>query len=76
MPQLTKCQSLVTVMNILASNSNQGEFHLSPNLDCVVAILYFLHLATHLLEWRSIHLIPVDNSWFHNIIKLQRTNLH
>lgn len=68
---LTKSQRLIAVVNVLTSNSNQWKFHCPSKLNCIVAVLYFLHLSTHLFKRRSIDLIPVDNPWFHNIIELQ-----
>ena len=69
--KLTKNQLLSFIMNILATNPNQGELQLMSKFNSVITILNFLHFPTHLLEWRLVHFVPVHNSWLDLVEQLQ-----
>ena len=61
--QHTKSESLVSIVDVAASDTNSRESHLVRQLYGVVAVLKLFHVATHgLVRW-PVHLVPVHNAW-------------
>ena len=45
---ITERQGRISVANVFASDANEGKLELFTQLDCVVAVLQFLHKLSQL----------------------------
>jgi len=71
LPNDCKCEGLVTIVNVLAGNTDEREAELLAQLNGVVAVLDLLHVSTHRPRG-LVNSLPVNNTRLNLIEELEK----